>query len=483
MTASQGEHGLQRNAIGLTETLFQSITHMAPAVATALSIGAATLFAGGVTPLAVVFALVACLFTAYSIGELSRHLPSAGGMYTYVGRGLGKFFGWMMAWAFALAEPLVPPALFASFGLFGAALVTNLTGFEAPWLWIALAVACAAIVWWLVYRGVKLSADAGVILGVIEIAIFVVIAGLLIINAGDRNTLAVFIPADGNYVPALQGMVFTLLAFVGFEAAAPLGEEAKNPKVTIRRAVILSTIVIGAFYIFNYYAATVFFGPDRMAADFYAFNNGDPWGAMAEDVLPGIGSLLITFAILNSSIANANSGATASTRSVFAMGRAGLLPRWFAAIHPVHRTPGNAINAQTLGGIAVVVGLGLWLENNPLNVYIFIGYSLGLLFALLYITVNAAAIGYYWRERRSEFNVIKHLVVPVLGMLAMVPAFLSVLGGVNVFGVELPPLSGFLVYVPPLVFGWLIIGVVIYAWLRANRPEALARVGEVMGES
>src|SRR4051795_12482574 len=95
--------GLQRGAIGLTEVLFQSITQMAPAVAVALSIGAATSFAGGSTPLAVVFALVASLFTAYSIGELSRHLPSAGGMYTYVGQGLGAFFGWLMAWAFLLA--------------------------------------------------------------------------------------------------------------------------------------------------------------------------------------------------------------------------------------------------------------------------------------------------------------------------------------------------------------------------------------------
>jgi hypothetical protein len=55
--------GLKRNAIGLPEVLFQSITHMAPAVATALSIGAATGFAGRLTPLAVVFAMVACLFT------------------------------------------------------------------------------------------------------------------------------------------------------------------------------------------------------------------------------------------------------------------------------------------------------------------------------------------------------------------------------------------------------------------------------------
>ena len=110
MASPASPQSLERNAIGLTEVLFQSITHMAPAVATALSLGAATLFAGGNTPLAVVLALVAVLFTAYSIGELARHLPSAGGMYTYVARGLGSFAGWLMAWAFLLAEPVVPAA-------------------------------------------------------------------------------------------------------------------------------------------------------------------------------------------------------------------------------------------------------------------------------------------------------------------------------------------------------------------------------------
>ena len=97
---------LERDAIGLPEVLFQSITHMAPAVATALSIGAATTFAGGITPLAVLFAMIAVLFTAFSMAELARHLPSAGGMFTYVQNGLGSFFGWLVAWGFALAEPL-----------------------------------------------------------------------------------------------------------------------------------------------------------------------------------------------------------------------------------------------------------------------------------------------------------------------------------------------------------------------------------------
>jgi len=66
---ARGGTALKRDAIGLPEVLFQSITHMAPAVATALSIGAATGFALKLTPLAVVFAMVACLFTAYSIGS------------------------------------------------------------------------------------------------------------------------------------------------------------------------------------------------------------------------------------------------------------------------------------------------------------------------------------------------------------------------------------------------------------------------------
>ena len=57
------------------------------------------------------------------MGELARHLPSAGGMYTYVGRGLGSFAGWLLAWAFLLASIVLPSVLFAAFGFFGADLL------------------------------------------------------------------------------------------------------------------------------------------------------------------------------------------------------------------------------------------------------------------------------------------------------------------------------------------------------------------------
>ena len=482
-TATGGS--LEQNAIGLPEVLFQSITHMAPAVAVALSIGAATGFAGGNTPLAVVFALIAALLTAYSIGELARHLPSAGGMYTYVGRGLGPFFGWLMAWAFLLAEPLVAPALFAAFGLYGS-IVLSYFGITGQLMWIPGAVVCGAVVWFLTYRGIGLSTRTGIVLGLIEIGIFVLIPVLLVINAGDRNTASVFIPGDDGLTPALTGMVFSLLAFVGFEAAAPLGEEARDPKRTIRQAVLLSAVLIGVFYTFNYYAATVFFGPERMASEFYAFNGGDPWGWMAEQVLPGLGGALVILAILNSSVANASSGATAATRSIFAMGRSGLLPGWFGGVHPSHRTPVNAVHAQAVLGFVVAIGLGLVLGDQvypaPLMVYVFIGYSLGLLFAGMYIAVNLATIGYFLRERRDEFNVIKHLVIPVLGALAVIPAFLGVLGGVTIpfLGTEVPQLASPFDLVPILVAIWMLAGVILYFVMRAVRPAAIGQIGDAV---
>jgi amino acid transporter len=256
-----------------------------------------------------------------------------------------RFFGWLMAWSFALAEPLVMPILLGGFGFYGAIFLSTYLGIDIQYAWVAWPSCAQPVVWFLTYRGVSISTRTGVVLGTIEIVIFLLISALLIVNA-PQNTVSVFIPSDGNVLPAFQGMIFCLLAFVGFEAVAPLGEEAREPRRTIPRAVILSAVLVGLFYVFCWYAATVFFGPDKMT-DFYTFNNGDPWGFMADAVLP-IGGLLVVLAILNSCLANANAGATAATRSLFAMGRATLLPRWFGAVQPTFKSPVNAVHFQAL---------------------------------------------------------------------------------------------------------------------------------------
>jgi hypothetical protein len=114
-----------------------------------------------------------------------------------------------------------------------------------------------------------------------------------------------------------------------------------------------------------------------------------------------------------------------------------------------------------------------------------IGYAIGLSFAGMYMAVNLACIGYYWRERRDEFNWLKHLVVPVIGFILMIPAFFGVLGGVTlpILNLELAPLGEPYSYVPPLVGVWMLIGIVIglYFWSRAR--DKLRSVRLAMGES
>ena len=121
----------------------------------------------------------------------------------------------------------------------------------------------------------------------------------------------------------------------------------------------------------------------------------------------------------------------------------------------------------------------------PIPVYWYgIGYALGLLFAAMYVAVNLAVIGFYWRERRSDFSPLKHLVIPILGILLLIPAFLGVLGGLTIplFDIKLDPLKTPYDIVPLLVLIWMILGVVAYFWLRSRSPDALTRVGDVMTE-
>src|SRR5207245_10159904 len=122
------------------------------------------------------------------------------------------------------------------------------------------------------------------------VVVFLGLGITLIRAAGSSSTLSVFSPNVGHSSglgSVFAGMVYAVLAFIGFEAAAPLGEEAKNPRRTIPQAVVLSCVLIGLFYLVCYYAATVYFGPNQMADQkngFFGFNGGDPWDGLAATV-------------------------------------------------------------------------------------------------------------------------------------------------------------------------------------------------------
>jgi amino acid transporter len=479
-----GADRLQPNAIGLAPVLFQSITHMAPGAAVAFSIIFAVTYAGGATPLSVVIALVACVLVAISVGQLARHLPSAGGLYTYNARGLGPQVGFFVAWGFMLAEPIVAPLLYLIFG--NVLSVYLQSHFNTPgWLWAPFAALAGIGVWLLVYRGIRISTEAGVALGAFEIVVFGALAITLMIAAGSNNTLAVFSPTTGNahgWGSVFAGSVYAVLAFIGFEASAPLGEEARDPRRTIPRAVILSCVLIGLFYLLCYYAAIVYFGPS-VAADakngFFAFNGGDPWDGLAAKVW-GPASILVLLAILNSAFANSNAGANAATRVGYALGRVGILPRAFAQIHPRFKTPTFAIHVQGALGIAIALILGFAL-GGPLNAFALLGTIATLIIVFIYILTNLSNIVFYAREHRDELNPLLNVVVPILGILIFIPILLAAFGvdfgGLGIAGLAYPANSA-----PLAVVVWIVLGVLLFAFLSVRDPARIKATAETFIE-
>ncbi|TMD33892.1 MAG: APC family permease [Chloroflexi bacterium] len=475
---------LEKDAIGLAPVLFQSITHMAPAAAVAFSIIFAVTYAGGATPLAVVLALVACLFVAVSIGQLARHLPSAGGLYTYSARGLHPVAGFFVAWGFMLAEPLVAPLLYLIFGNVIAVFLQN--HFNTPiWLWAPFAAAAGIGVWVLVYRGVRISTEAGVVLGAFEIVVFLALAITLIIAAGSHNTLSVFSPNTGNtngWGSVFAGMVYTVLAFIGFEASVPLAEEAKDPRRTLPRAVVLSCVLIGVFYLICYYGAMVYFGPN-MAADpkngFFLFNGGDPWDGLAAKVW-GPFSILVLLAIINSAFANSNAGANAATRVGYALGRVGILPRALANVHPRFKTPYIAVHTQGALGIAVALILGFALQG-PLNAFALLGTIATIIIVFIYILTNLANLVFYMRERRDELNPILNVAVPILGILIFIPVLLAAFGvdfgGLGIAGLTAPANAA-----PWVVGAWFVFGLVVFVLYRVRAPGRIEETAKLFIE-
>ena len=202
-----------------------------------------------------------------------------------------------------------------------------------------------------------------------------------------------------------------------------------------------------------------------------------------------LGGLLVIFAILNSCVANANSSATAATRTLFAMGRASLLPRFFAAVNPdlaprSTRCTSRRCWRSSSPSASGLCSLTTRSRGHPGSTSTSgSGPLVGLLFAAIYILVNLACIGYFLREGRSEFNPIKHVVVPILGVIAMIPAVLAVIGGVTIpiLDIELAPYENSLRYTAPVVGVWVLLGLIFYFVLRARNPAALDRVDDVYG--
>ena len=455
--------GLSTGVLGQREVIFQAIGHLGPAVGIIVAGSAIAGLVGASVPLVLLVSLVAVLLTGLCVSSLARHLPSAGGYYSYVSHGLGERAGFVTAWAYFLYDPLIPTVgvLFTA-GILEPVLDREL-GLRVPW-W-AIAVGLLLIVHIATYRGIRPSARLTLIAGVAETLIIIVFAVALLVRGGTGAlTLKPFhLPAAGSSNSLFLAFSFGVLLFTGFESAAPLAEETTHPRTAIPRTVMISILLVGATWILVGYAMVVGWGGGSIATA------QNPFFVLA-DRLSGWAWIFLAFALLNSSLATALAGQNAGARVMYTLGRAGLLPRGLAYLHPRYRTPVVALTLTTVLNIAVCLAVGFWLT--PVGAFGFIGLFITLGVIVVYVLGNLSVIRLYWGRHHDEWNVLRHGVVPVAACAIL---------GVGLYYTIWPIPAWPLNLAAAMVAGWLLIGVVIALVLWRTRRDALIAAAEPFG--
>ncbi|MDN7120094.1 APC family permease [Nocardioides sp. ChNu-153] len=333
-------------AFGLT---FMVVAAAAPLTAMASNISLSLAFgvgAGTVGLLVVVAVLLTVFATAYV--ALSRHVTNAGAYYAFIGFGLGRAVGAGAAFVATVAYNMAAGGMIAATGYFADVTAVSYLDVDLPWyLYGAVALALTA---YLGRRGVDVAQRLTTGVSLLQFAVIVVLGVAVLLERPGSWDLGVFTPGqmlDGNIAMTL---VFCILSFVGFEATAIYGEEAKAARRSIRVATYTSIALLVAVFVFSTWSIVAAYDDVQAAA---AADPGSLVFRAADAYLGswsgGLLSAMVTISFLAAGVAFHNMAA----RYHFSLGRTGLLPRALAATHPRFGTPHRSSALQI--GLSVLM--------------------------------------------------------------------------------------------------------------------------------
>ncbi|OBJ35969.1 amino acid permease [Mycolicibacterium mucogenicum] len=362
--------GLAAASMSGVELVAQSTAGIAPS---AVMVSGATLVAASAsagTLYSYAVSLCVLLLVGWCVSRAARLRPGED-LLSHITAAFGRAVGFVGSTGLAFGYLLISVGCVAQFSQY----VKPLLGVAPPAsagapatsisVMVILEVVCVVCAAWMMIRGVRISAWTGVVLEVLSIGAILLVLTMVLIRHGV--SLAPLMPTGITVQQVVSGMVLATLGFVGFESAACLSVEAKDPQRTIPRAVTGSALLAGALYLYGSYAQIVGFGgADNLAADATPLNTladglGMHWLGLSID----LGAVASNFACVAGSL-------TAASRVLRSMGESQLVHSKLAATHPIRKTPHVAI--ILLSAAALIAALGLGLSGiNELDVYSYTG--------------------------------------------------------------------------------------------------------------
>ena len=353
--------------------------------------GPAIGLAGSSVILAFILNAIITLFTAMGYAELGSAMPEAGGGYLWVREGLRRPNAFISGWMAWLAHIIAGSLYAVGFGSFFISFLqlTNILPLESLFGIIPLdkltAVAVVVAFTFINIKGASETGKVGTVITLVQLGtiVSIIIAGLWTMSSHPnddwQSNFTDFLPMGLGGLVAAMGLTF--IAFEGYEIIVQTGEEVKNPKRNIPRAIFISLALVVIMYCLIAFVSIGAIFPDMPSWQFIGLHGELGIMKAAESFMP-YGAFIVLAGGLVSTLAALNATTFSSARVAFAMGRHYNLPHRLSAIHPKFKTPYVSVILSSI--IMAVMAYALPLED--------IAHASAVIFLLLFTQVNLAVI-------------------------------------------------------------------------------------------
>ncbi len=416
------DKGLKKDAIGYLSNLVIGVASTAPAYSLAATLGFIVAVQGvGVhAPAVLLVAFVPMLLIAGAYRGLNRADPDAGTTFAWTTRALGPGMGWVNGWAIFLADVLVMASLadiagIYTFKLFG---FTELS--ESTAAIMAAAVLWIAVMTWICYRGIELSARIQQFLLSAEILIlgvFAVVALAKVYANHPPNSiepaLSWFNPFAMNFKALIDGVLLGLFIYWGWDSGVAVNEESEDPNEGPGRAAVMSTILLVLIYVIVSAAGQAYGGTGLLTNE---ANQSDVLSVLGSNVFGFPWDKLLIIAVLTSASASTQTTILPTARTTLSMAWWKSIPKAFGNVHPRYLTPG--FSTLLMGGASIVWTLVILnLSESALEDSI---VAIGFPICFYYGFTGIACIVYYRHElTKSAKDFILLGLAPLLGALML----------------------------------------------------------------
>jgi amino acid transporter len=466
---------LHRGALSLIDISASTMANIGPAYSFYFGFAGIVIMAGLASPLVLVAAIIAIALLGNTLAQFSRAHPSTGGFITFVGKTFGGTSAVTTALLCGVGYVIAISSVLVISGGFLSMMIQYYTGTSIPWIVFSAIFTAGAM--FMMFRGVAVSTKLAGFFFAFELLVLFVVSIATLIKHGGHLSGVPFEPSKitHGFTGLAAAFPLGIYLFIGWENSAALAEETNNPRRNVPRAVFMSVALMAFTYLLVAYSTVSGFGYNENALTGAAI----PFISVSHDVATWL-TFIAYLAGLTSTLGVLIAAVNSQCRLIFNAGREGLLPRWIGYVHPVRRTPVNAIITFVgfASAVTLVWALGHWIGGHSdslsaLN-FFFESSTMGtILILLVYFAANLALPFYYRKYRPAEFNIIKHIVLPVLGMIAIaVPVYYLVKPG------QPQPYDWF----PYAALGVLIVSILYSMWLVRRDPGLGDRVGSIIAD-